>query len=329
MSHHSIEFDLPPLTVKDDGSPRMVGFELEFSGISLDEAAEAVQAALKGKRESESSAERVIRTSSFGEFIVELDWDFLKRKASETGRGEEGGEWLEPLSQAAALIVPVEVVCPPIPLTNLSVLTSVVRGLREAGAVGTEESLIAAYGVHINTEIPRLDADTLFSYLRAFAILQWWLVDAHEVNATRKVSPYIDLYPQAYLRQVLSKSESTMDRIFDDYLEYNASRNRALDLLPMLAEIDSDRVRKAVDDPKIKARPAFHYRLPNCQIERPDWSLAGAWNTWCVVERLADREDDLVALADEFLAADRPILGVSRSDWVGFVDRWLKDHALV
>ncbi len=96
----------------------------------------------------------------------------------------------------------------------------------------------------------------------------------------------------------------------------------------MLAEIDSNRVHRAVDDPKIKARPAFHYRLPNCQIERPDWSLAGPWNTWCVVERLVEREDDLDVLAGEYLAADRPILGVGRSDWVRFVGRWLKDRAL-
>jgi hypothetical protein len=329
LSHRTDEFVLPPRADREDGTPRMVGFELEFSGISLNQAADAVLSALGGELASESSAERVIRTSPFGEFVIELDWDFLKRKASGTDRGEEGSEWLEPLSQAAALLVPVEVVCPPVPLTDLSVLTPMVRGLREAGAIGTEESLIAAYGVHINAEIPRLDADTLFSYLRAFAVLQWWLVDAHEVDATRKVSPYIDLYPQAYLRQVLCKSESTMDEIFDDYLEHNASRNRALDLLPMLAEIDSDRLREAVDDPKINARPAFHYRLPNCHIERPNWSLAGAWEPWCVVERLADREDDLDALAGEFLAADRPILGVGRGAWVAFIDQWLKDRALV
>ena len=40
--------------------------------------------------------------------------------------------------------------------------------------MGTEELLIAAYGVHVNTEIPRLDTEALFSYLRAFAVLQWW-----------------------------------------------------------------------------------------------------------------------------------------------------------
>jgi hypothetical protein len=234
----------------------MVGFELEFSGISLDQTAEVVQSKLEGQLASETSAERVIRTDSLGEFIIELDWDYLKSKASGTDRREEGSEWLEPLSQAAAVLVPVEVVCPPIPLTNLSALTPMVRGLRETDAIGTEESLIAAYGVHINTEIPRLEAEMVFSYLRAFALLQWWLVDAHEVNPTRKVSPYIDLYPQAYLRQVLSRSAATMDEVFGDYLEHNASRNRALDLLPMLAEIDGDRVREAVDDPKIEARPA-------------------------------------------------------------------------
>ena len=329
MSDHNFEFALPPQATNDDGEPRRVGFELEFSGISLDDAAEVIQSALEGKRTSESSADRVIQSRSFGEFIVELDWDYLKRKANGTSRGENGSEWLEPLSQAAALLVPVEVVCPPIALKDLAVLDPMVSGLRDAGAVGTEESLIAAYGVHINTEAPRLDGDTLFSYLRAFAILQWWLVDAHAVDPTRKVSPYIDLYPHAYLKKILSKSTSTIDEIFDDYLEHNASRNRALDLLPILAEIDSGRVREAVDDLKIKARPAFHYRLPNCHIEDPGWSLAGPWNTWCVVERLAARSDELDAVAREFLAADRPILGVSRNDWVEFVDQWLKDHELV
>jgi len=329
MSHHSNEYDLPPRVEKDDGTLRMVGFELEFSGISLDQTAEVVLSTLGGKLVSETSAERVIHTDLLGEFSIELDWEYLKGKASGTDRGEEGSEWLESLSQAAAVLVPVEIVCPPIPLTNLYALTPMILRLREAGAIGTEESLIAAYGVHINTEIPSLDAETLFSYLRAFALLQWWLVDAHEVNPTRKISPYINLYPQAYLRQVLSRSEATMDDIFGDYLEHNASRNRALDLLPMLAEIDSGRVSEAVDDPKIKARPTFHYRLPNCQIERPDWSMAGAWNTWCVVERLADQEDTLDTLASEFLTADRPILGVGREDWVRFIDRWLKDRALV
>ena len=119
-----------------------------------------------------------------------------------------------------------------------------------------------------------------------------------------------------------------MDEIFADYLEHNATRNRALDLLPMMAEIDEDRVRRAVDDPKIKARPAFHYRLPNCHIEREDWSLSQPWNVWWVVEELAQRPDDLRDLGAKFLEAERPVLDVSRADWVAFLDQWLKAHQL-
>jgi anthranilate/para-aminobenzoate synthase component II len=206
----------------------MVEFELEFSGISLDTAAGAVQSALEGERESESAveAEHVMQTRSFGELIIELDGDYLKRKASATNRGEEGSEWLEPLSQAAALLVPLEVVCPPIPLNDLSVLTPVVRGLREAGAMGTEVSLIAAYGVHINTQIPRLDADTLFSYLRAFAIQQWWLVDAHEVDVTRRVSLYVDLYPQAYLLLGICRGAQLINVVLGGRLHQDVRRMR-------------------------------------------------------------------------------------------------------
>lgn len=328
MTDPSSRFTLPPKLNKDDGKPRLVGFELEFSGITLEETAAALKSSLDAQLEHETAAEQILSTDALGEFHVELDWEYLKRKAAEHGREEAGGEWIERLGRAAALLVPVEVVCPPIPVSELGALESLVAALRKAGAVGTEESLLAAYGVHINTEIPRLEAATLFSYLRAFSLLQWWLVDAHQVDASRRVSPYVDGYPDAYLKRVLSRSDPAMEEIFADYFEYNASRNRALDLLPMLAEIDAPRVRRAVDDPKIKARPAFHYRLPNCHIERADWSLAEPWNTWCVVERLADRKHDLDALAAKFLAADRPILGVSRKDWVGFMDQWLEDHAL-
>ena len=133
MSQDSNDFHLPPRVEKDDGTPRMVGFELEFSGISLDQTAEVVQSTLGGQLASETSAERVIHTDSLGEFIIELDWDYLKSKASGTDRGEEGSEWLEPLSQAAAVLVPVEIVCPPIPLTNLSALTPMVLWTTRGG----------------------------------------------------------------------------------------------------------------------------------------------------------------------------------------------------
>jgi len=169
----------------------------------------------------------------------------------------------------------------------------------------------------------------LHRYLRAYALLQWWLVDAHEVDPTRRLSPYIDLYPEAYLQQLLAEEVTDMERLFELYLEHNATRNRALDLLPMLKEIDPQRIEREIDDPKVKARPAFHYRLPNCHIERDGWSLVASWNTWLVVERLAWRDDDVAHLARQFADAQRPLLGVNRNDWVEYISQWLIDQGLV
>ncbi len=319
-------FPLPPSPRNDAGDYRLVGFELEFSGVTMEQAVAALADSLGAEAREQSVAETLLEVDDLGEFNVELDWAYLKRKAAESGDEKSDEEWLELLSQAAALLVPVEVVCPPIPLDRLDALEPMVDALREAGAVGTDESLIAAYGVHINTEIPRLDADTLFAYLRAFALLQWWLVDAHRVDPARRLSPYIDLYPEAYLRQVLERDKASMDEIFADYLEHNATRNRALDLLPLLAEIDEARVQRAVDDPRVKPRPVFHYRLQDCHIEKRDWSLTEAWNTWLEVERLAADGDALDALAARFRDAHRPVIGVKRRDWVETIERWHRDR---
>ncbi len=293
----------------------------------MQRTSDIVKTTLGATLKSETAAEHKLHTDDLGNFNIELDWDYLKRKAS--AEDQKNNELLNLLSDAASLLVPVEVVCPPIPLSRLSELDPLVTQLRIAGAVGTEESIIAAYGVHINAEIPQLDAATLYAYLRAFSLLQWWLVEAHAVNASRKISPYIDLYPEKYVIKLISGPPPDMDTLFSDYLEYNNSRNRALDMLPLLAEIDEDRVRSRVDDLKINARPTFHYRLPNCSIEHPDWSLSLSWNTWCIIEQLAARPDLLDELSSAFLNAEQPLFGVSRKQWTEFINQWLKDHALV
>lgn len=329
MSKPALSFEMPPRLKRDDGQVRRVGFELEFSGIDLDATAAALQSSLGAVPVMQTAAERVLKVEPMGEFRVELDWAYLKNKAAKKGLSASDDEWLEWLSQAAAAVVPVEVVCPPVALTQMADLDPMVAALRRAGAIGTEESLVAAYGVHVNPEIPVLDAPTLHDYIRAYALLQWWLVDRHAVDAARKLSPYIDLYPEAYVERVLGDSRPDMDEIFAAYLEHNASRNHALDLLPLLAEIDQARVQKAIDDARVKARPTFHYRLPDCDIERADWSLAEAWNAWCVVEKLAAQSEALDTLAAKYLGAKRFLLGVKRKAWVEQVDRWLKDYGLV
>lgn len=327
--NQSVCFKKSPITHKENGEPRLVGFELEFTGLTLDQTLEVLQEVLGGEVEQTTAAERQLHVDSVGTFNIELDWDYLKRTAAKQEQEQQESEWIDRLSQAATLLVPMEVVCPPIPITDLDILDPMVTALRKAGAVGTEDSPIAAYGVHVNTEIPSMTAPMLFDYLRAFSLLQWWLVKDLEVDIARKISPYIDLYPQAYLEQLFSRSEITLDQLFVDYLQHNATRNRAMDLLPLLADIDNARVHRSVDDPKIKSRPAFHYRLPNCHIEKESWSLAVPWNNWQVVEQLANKPNALDDLSKAFMDSDRAIIGVNRTSWVEFIDQWLKDHALV
>lgn len=318
-------FTMPSIIRNSDGDIRTVGFELEFSGITLADTVAAVVSSLDGAVVNETAAEVSVDTN-YGKFNIEIDWEFLKSTAAEEQQANSPDLWLQKLSEAATLLVPIEVVCPPIPVTEIFQLEKLVAVLRKAGAVGTEESLIAAYGVHINPEIPGLDAETIYRYLRAFVLLQWWLVDAHKVDLARRVSPYIDLFSEPYIKQLLTCKKPTLETLIDDYLHFNASRNRALDMLPLFAEIDGKRVRSVIDDPKIKARPTFHYRLPNCLIDNPEWSLSLSWNLWCVVEQLAD-DAALNSLGEAFLAADRPLLGVDRAAWVARITEWLDDQS--
>lgn len=323
-----MSYERPDVTRTADGRMRRVGFELEFSGLTLARAAEAVAAALDGEAGDSTAAERRLHVDGLGDFRIEIDWDYLKRKAAECADDERMSKWLRQLGDVARLVVPVEVVCPPIALDRLEALDPMVEALREAGATGTEESPIAAYGVHVNAEAPDLDAGTILSYLKAFCLLQWWLVETHAVNATRRLTTFIDLFPADYADRILSRDSADLDELFDDYLAHNATRNRALDLLPLLAEIDEARVRRVIDDPRIKARPAFHYRLPDCHIERDDWTLEQAWRSWWVVEQLAQRPDDLAALGEAYLSRDRPLVGVNRNGWAEYMTQWLDDHGL-
>jgi hypothetical protein len=320
-------FKLPSVPQTSQSAPRQVGFELEFTGLDLDQTAQVLTTVLNGTRVRESVASCVVEVQDLGEFIVELDWDFLKKKAAQQASNKTG-DWIDLLTQAAIWLVPMEVVCPPIAVSELNRLDPLISALRRAGARGTKDSMIAAYGVHINAEVPSMDAEVLFGYLRAFSLLQWWLVDAHQVDMARRISPYVDLYSETYLQVLFSRISPDLTQIASDYLDHNASRNRALDLLPLLSCVYPDMVQNAVADPKIKARPAFHYRLPNCQIDKPGWSLARPWNLWWVVEELAQRPDDLNVLEERFLSMHRPLIGVNRSEWTTWMDQWLCDHVL-
>ncbi len=312
-----------PLT-DQHGDVRTVGFELEFSGLSLEQTTRLVCQTLSGERGDGTEAQQKVTVADLGEFAIELDWEFLKKEAEAIPEGNH----VTLLRDAASLVVPIEVVCPPIAMDKIDCLDPMVQALHEAGAKGTDDSILAAFGVHINTALPDTGADTIDRYLKAFALLQWWLSKAHDVNLSRRVTPYVDLYPVKYLQVVLQREQPDIDQLISDYLEFNATRNRALDMLPLFAFLDERRIKDAVQDDRIKSRPTFHYRLPNCLIGSPDWSLQDSWKIWLVVEYLANDSQALRELGNAFLESWRPMLGVDQKMWTEKMEQWLRSRKL-
>ena len=321
---------LPPWRETADGKPRRVGVELEFSGLGIEANARHLKQHIGGSIDPISQYEYELSDTEFGTFRVELDFDYLKR----AGREEHDDTGLldldslpdELLGMVARRIVPFEIVTPPMPMDRLDALVPVIRALREAGARGTHHAPIYAFGLHMNPELPNLQAGTLLAYLQAFACLFPWLLARSKVDWTRRITPYIDRYGTDYVRHLLADDYAPdMDTLIDDYLRFNPTRNRALDMLPAFCEIDEPRVRAVVDSGLVKARPALHYRLPNCLIDEDGWNLDTPWHDWLQVEHLAAnneaRRDMMRAFRDHMSDPISKLL----DDWTKRTETWLVD----
>lgn len=315
-------FQQPEFMHTDANEPRRVGFELEFAGLELPQVANILAETLQGEVVPHTHAECEVDSPELGKFVVELDWEFAKETAKERAEqhlqaaGGPDDPFMEWLTKIASQVVPVEIVCPPIAIASLNQLDEPINALREAGALGTEEALIYAFGLHINTELPDLKASTIIAYLKAYAVCQDWLVAAHQVDPIRRVTPYIDLYPKEYLLRVLGYTGTeSVAQIIDDYLDFNPTRNRGLDMTPLFKHIDEARLTSRLQDSRINARPTFHYRLPNCSIEKPDWDLRQSWNIWCVVEFLAANPEQLEAICEQCKAYLSQFISFEKASW--------------
>lgn len=298
------EFRALPWTQGPDGSPRRVGVELEMAGIEAPAIAQAVVDEVGGRFEAESAFSGTVRDTELGDFRVELDAEILtSRRYLDTlksvGIELEGGpirdnlEWL--LSQVTGLVVPHELVGPPVPLAALPQLDAIRARLHRAGARGTEASAFYAFGLQFNIEIHSPEANDLLAILQAFLLRYPKIMERDEIDLSRKLTPYVQPFPEDFVAHVLDPEYAPdRDGLIDDYLEFTPTRNRPLDALPLFAWLDAERVNAApVEHSLIKPRPAWHYRLPDCRIDDPDWSLARPWAAWAEIEQLAHRSEAL------------------------------------
>ena len=325
-------YRIPQLRNNVEGEERRVGFELEFAGLEMVQVAKILAECFDGRVLPATHAECEVEVPDFDNFVVELDWHFAKETAKERAEqhfaaNANNGDAMVPsdpfmewLTRIASQVVPVEVVCPPIPISQLDVLDEPIKRLREAGALGTEESMLYAFGVHINPDLPDLSPQTLIRYLKAYCVCQAWLLKAHEVDPVRRLTPYIDLYPADYIARVMSYESESMEELIDDYLLFNPTRNRALDLTPLFKFIDEDRLVAKLSDPRINGRPTFHYRMPNCAIEKPNWSLAQSWHVWSVIEHLAAETEVLDDFCRQYMARQEKLIPIKEAEWHSELD---------
>ncbi|WP_299824803.1 amidoligase family protein [uncultured Pontibacter sp.] len=328
-------FKQPPQIYNAQGQVRTVGFELEYANLGIEESVRLVQQLYGGKVEKENRFKQKITGTALGDFTVEFDLTLLTEKRykkpldtltihledykiGESSLEEEVETALENL---IGKVFPYEIACPPVPCTQLNELEKLREALYLNHAEGTEEFLTNAFGTHINVEAPSTDTETLLAYLRAFLLLYPWLLQVGNTDFARKVSPFINPYPDAYTALVLNPSyQPALPDFILDYHTFNPDRNRPLDMYPLFAALHAAQLEQFKGLGKVKARTTFHYRLPNSSIAQPTWTLAQEWNNWVAVEELAADRTNMKQLSLEYLSLKEKTI-------IGFDAKWRKQIA--
>lgn len=347
-------FNKPPCLTSSIGEPRRVGFEFELSGLKLEPLAEEIVKVFGGEIKRNEPLSFDVENTEFGTFCVEMDSQMVQKAAvdltdsplpktspnDEASKAANGllatsSDWYDKASRKAGktatsfvtgvaeLVVPYEIVTPPLPFSAFSQLAELIETLHHLEAEGTRSSLVNAFGMHINPEIYSDDITEIRDVLRAFLLLYPFLKSEMGIDLSRRMLTYIDPFPNDYIKLVLAlEYEPDLKGFISDYIAYNPTRNRALDLLPLFAHLAEEHLDQLanIDKSLVKARPTFHYRLPNCEVDNPSWNIDRDWNLWVEVERLAVDKDRLKALSEEYLAfLNGPLNGLFGRDWVAHI----------
>lgn len=323
----------PPRALTPEGRPRRIGVELEFAAVSAAEGARLV-ADLFGGRIVEADPHRFrIEDTRLGDFVSELDSQYLHR-ADDQGPSDDPLDALLDgfqdrlrafFGDLGSAVIPCEVVCPPVPLSALGELEELVAALVKAGAEGTRAHPFHAFGAQLNLEVAEGGTDWVLNILKAYLLVSDWLRAIMDIDLTRRLVAFADPFPRDYTARVVDPAyRPDQATLIEDYLADNPTRDRELDLLPLFAWLDGNRVRRRLDDPRIKPRPALHYRLPDANLGQPGWSLTLEWNRWAVVERLAARPAVLEAMGRAWLDnRARRLPGGLADNWAVKASEWL------
>lgn len=330
-------FRQPPVTTNPAGDERSAGYEFEFTGVEMSDAAGIIKDLYGGTIQRVSTYKHLVVDTTLGLFQLELDAQLLRDKKYESYLDTIGihitsfknlATIEERLKQMASSVVPFEIITPPVPLSKMEQLNRLLDELRIWKAKGTGSSFFYAFGLHINPEIPDDSPKSLLNHLRAYVLLDPWIRKDANINISRRLTPYINEYKEEYLNLILDESYTPDLRgLIRDYFRFENSRNRPLDMLPVFMHLDPEYTSKLLDDTLTSSRPTYHYRLPNCSIEKPGWTLADEWNRWVLVEKLAHDERVLSQYCSAWFKIKKGTLIRFEQKWIQFMDRWVKNES--
>ncbi len=325
--HLDSSSDVFPVYKKNHhGNERKVGFEIEYAGITIEKSIQLLQDLFSGDIVRLNKNEYVLKNSCLGQFKVELDAHLLKEMAaqSEQNKNENKIDIQGPIehiiSSTLKGVVPLEIVTPPVAIESIETLDHLIDTLQQHNVKGTNSSKVAGFGVHINPDVPSLSVNSILMYLKAYILLSDWLRQDINIDSTRDLLPFINEYPRAYKKKVLNPDYTpSIDKLIDDYIYYNPTRNRAFDMLPLFSYIDEARVLQKVNSKLIKPRPTYHYRLANSNLSVSSWRLTTEWKRWLIIEKLAANPELLGELAEKYLALEKKSIFFHTDQWIKII----------
>ncbi len=279
--------------------------EIEFANISARRAASLVRACFGGKSTQISEHRYTVEAPGIGSFRIELDAQLAHPTSNTTGQITEIAETSllgkvseiteiidvkarEILGNAIADFVPTEIVCPPIAWNEIGKLDKLIDNLASNGAEDTYDSPIYGFGLHLNPEVASFSPEYLLAHVQAFVVLAPWLRSHSKQDLARNLLPHANPFPIGFLDLISDPNYSPdLDTLIRDYWQHNPTRNRELDMLPLLKHCHPKLLNGLIDVALVSARPTFHYRLPDCGFRQPGWSIVTEWNQWACVEHLA------------------------------------------
>ena len=251
-----MNFKLPPVIKNEKGEIRKAGFEIEYAGVDIPSAAQIITDLFGGKAVENNKYFFEVRDTTVGDFSVMMDARLLSEKSYQKvfdalGIDIEtatlGDQPLMPkieafLESAASKVVPYEITTPPLPFTELEKIEKLRLALHKKHALGTKAALKYAFGTHINPEIPSEKTEVLLQYLQAFVILYPWLLKVMKIDFTRRLTTFINPFPDNYIQKILQPGyQPALDTLIDDYFQDNPDRNRPLDMYPVFAWLHKKR----------------------------------------------------------------------------------------